>query len=78
MIQIYIYIYTGYIDANYNWQDNKFLEGCIDYSNAVSYNSRPVGNYTIEWMVERPSGTTTGIDYFTITENDSLTYLIEY
>ncbi|PKR82060.1 hypothetical protein CW751_01610 [Brumimicrobium salinarum] len=73
-----IYIYTGYIDANYNWQENKFLEGCIDYSNAVSYNSRPVGNYTIEWMVERTSGTTTGIDNFTITENDSLTYLIEY
>jgi hypothetical protein len=64
--------------VNYNWQDDKFLAGCIDYSNAISFNSRPLGNYTIEWMVERQSGTTTEIDYFTISESDSTTYLIEY
>jgi hypothetical protein len=73
-----IYIYTGYIDADYNWKSDKFLSGCIDYSNAESYNSRPSGDYTIEWQVERPSGITTGIDYFTITESDTLTYELEY
>ena len=75
---IQTYIYTGYIDGDYNWNNDNFLLGCIDYSNAESYNSRPTGNYTIEWQVERPSSTTTGIDYFTITENDTTNYLIEY
>jgi hypothetical protein len=60
------------------WDPADFIEGCQDYSNGISYNSRPAGDYTLEWQVERPSGTTTGIDYFTINENDTTTYLIEY
>ncbi|MEO9532713.1 MAG: hypothetical protein ABJG68_16960 [Crocinitomicaceae bacterium] len=73
-----VYIYTGYLDSEMNWDPDDYLEGCIDYSTAQSYNDRPVGNYTIEWMVERTSGTTYGVDTFEIFENDSTTYLIEY
>jgi len=38
----------------------------------------PAGNYTMEWRVIRPSGTTTGTDYFTVTEGDTTTYILEY
>jgi hypothetical protein len=72
-----IYIYIGFLYQN-EWDPEDFIAGCIDYSNINVYHSRPTGNYTIEWQVERPSGTTTGIDYFTITENDTTNYLIEY
>ena len=53
------------------------LMGC---QNAVYpvYNQRPVGDYTVEWEAIRQSGTTTGIDNFTVIENDSTTYVIEY
>jgi len=73
-----IYTYIGYLDADKNWDPEDYLEGCIDYSTAVSYNSRPEGHYTIEWMVERTSGTSYGSDTFVLTAGDSLTYLIEY
>ena len=52
-------------------------QGCNNFNNGL-YTKTPVGNYTIEWQVSRPSGITTGIDYFTVTENDSTTHLIEY
>jgi methionine-rich copper-binding protein CopC len=42
------------------------------------FNERSVGNYTVEWEVIRTSGTTTGTDSFTINENDTTTYVIEY
>jgi hypothetical protein len=54
------------------------ISGCQDYSNVIVVKSRPAGNYTLEWQVIRPSGTTTGIDYFTVNENDTTTYVLEY
>ncbi|MBD3636383.1 MAG: hypothetical protein HUJ25_03500 [Crocinitomicaceae bacterium] len=67
-----IYTYLGYWNNEYSP-----LTGCQDATVPVYYD-RPVGNYTIEWMVERTSGTTTGTDTFTVFGNDSTTYLIEY
>ena len=52
------------------------MEGCID--TCGSYFNIPQGNYTFEWIVNRPSGTTTGTDYFTVTESDTTTYVLEY
>ncbi|PWH84760.1 hypothetical protein [Brumimicrobium oceani] len=72
-----IYIYKGFL-YNGVWDPEDFIKGCQDYSGIYIYNQRPVGNYTVEWEVKRTSGTTTGIDNFTITENDSTSYLIEY
>ncbi|MGV6861639.1 MAG: hypothetical protein ACWA41_07690, partial [Putridiphycobacter sp.] len=76
-----IYLYTGYtIGANHQWDSISFIEGCVDYTNVTppAVYERPVGDYTIEWRVIRPSGTTTGIDYFTVTEGDTTTYILEY
>ena len=76
-----IYIYIGFTTgANYEWDDQPFIEGCADYTNVVppAIYSRPTGNYTVEWRVIRPSGTTTGVDYFTITEAQTLIYVLEY
>jgi len=70
-----IYIYRGFGDY-LDWSKNTFVESCVSFPG--SYNSIPIGDYTIEWRVIRPSDTTTGIDYFTVTENDTTTYLIEY
>ena len=74
-----IYIYMGYgtIDS---WNNVFFINGCSDNTNVpnVGVFDVPNGNYTIEWRVIRPSGTTTGIDYFTVTEGDTTTYLLEY
>ena len=67
-----IYVYWAYWDSP---QTN--LTGCQNAIVPVYY-QRPVGNYTIEWQSIRTSGTTTGTEYFTITENDSTTYVIEY
>jgi hypothetical protein len=67
-----IYIYWAF------WGDDVTnLMGC---QNAVFpvFNERPVGNYTVEWEAIRTSGTTTGTDSFTINENDTTTYVIEY
>ena len=72
-----IYIYKGFL-YNDIWDPQDYIEGCQDYSNIIIYNQRPVGNYTVEWQVVRPSGTTTGIDYFTVSENDTTTYVIQY
>jgi hypothetical protein len=72
-----IYIYKGFL-INYDWNLQVSISGCQDYSNVIIYNSRPAGDYTVEWQVIRPSGTTTGIDYFTVNENDTTTYLLEY
>jgi hypothetical protein len=60
--------------------DLTFLEGCYDNTNASMGNffEIPTGNYTMEWIVYRPSGTTTGIDNFTVTEGDTTTYILEY
>jgi len=74
---IYIYIGFGTLDT---WNDLYFIEGCYDNTNLsnVGVFDVPVGNYTIEWRVIRPSGTTTGIDYFTVTEGDTTSYILEY
>ena len=72
-----VYKYTGFGDLN-EWYPDFFKSGCVDNSNIDLFYSRPSGDYTLEWMVERPSGTTTGIDYFTVTEGDTLTYILEY
>ncbi|MGV6860243.1 MAG: hypothetical protein ACWA41_00635 [Putridiphycobacter sp.] len=53
------------------------MEGCTNF-NGDFYSEVPAGNYTFEWRVIRPSGTTTGIDYFTVTEGDTTTYILEY
>ena len=76
-LQTLIYIYIGFLYQK-KWDPENFVSGCVDFSNTESYYERPAGDYTIEWMVERPSGITTGIDYFTINENDTTNYLIEY
>jgi hypothetical protein len=76
-----IYIYTGYtLGENHDWNDVFFIDGCADNSSLsnVGVFDVPAGNYTIEWIVYRPSGTTTGIDYFTVTEGDTTTYVLEY
>jgi len=76
-----IYIYTGFTSgANHYWNTVFFLEGCFDNTNTIENSAFeiPEGNYTYEWQVVRPSGTTTGIDYFTVTENDTTTYILEY
>ncbi len=73
-----VYIYTGFVSgSDHHWSDNSYLEGCNDYLGDFS-EKRPTGHYTIEWMVERPSGTTYGSDTFVITEGDTTNYLIEY
>ncbi|MGV6861120.1 MAG: hypothetical protein ACWA41_05080 [Putridiphycobacter sp.] len=73
-----IYIYRGFGNLN-EWNEQVAIYGCQDYSNSDPYyRSIPSGNYTLEWEVRRPSGTTTGIDYFTVTEGDTTTYILEY
>ena len=73
-----IYIYIGYLDVNLNWDPNKFLAGCIDYSNINVYNELPAGNYSVEWQVERQSGTTYDSVSLVVSENDTTTYIIQY
>ena len=64
---------------NGDWDPNRFNYGCLDFSGQEVYYPRPIGNYTVEWKVTRTStGTTYGSDTFTVYENDSTTYLIEY
>jgi hypothetical protein len=70
-----IYIYRGFGSLT-DWSENTFVNGCVSYPG--DFNSVPAGNYTFEWRVIRPSGTTTGIDYFTVTEGDTTNYLLEY
>jgi hypothetical protein len=72
-----IYIYKGFL-YNGVWAQGVYIGGCQDYSGIYIYNQRPVGNYTVEWEVKRTSGTTTGTEYFSILENDTITYVIEY
>jgi methionine-rich copper-binding protein CopC len=62
------------------WNDFSFINGCFDNTNTTENSawSLPAGNYTFEWQVIRPSGTTTGTDYFTVTEGDTTTYILEY
>lgn len=72
-----IYIYKGFTHGDgLSWNSNSGTPGCLNYPGF--YNKIPSGDYTMEWVVERPSGTITGIDYFTITENDTTTYVLEY
>ena len=72
-----IYTYKGFGTLN-EWH-NQAIYGCMDYSNAEPfYRDVPEGEYTVEWEVIRQSGTTTGTNVFTITENDTITYIIEY
>ncbi|MGV6861100.1 MAG: hypothetical protein ACWA41_04980 [Putridiphycobacter sp.] len=76
-----IYIYRGFTTgANHEWNDVFYIEGCFDNTNTTDMSAWdiPAGDYTIEWRVIRPSGTTTGIDYFTVTEGDTTTYILEY
>jgi hypothetical protein len=70
-----IYIYRGFGGSS-DWSEITFVEGCVSYPG--SYNEVPVGDYTFEWRVIRQSGTTTGFDYFTVSENDSTTYVFDY
>jgi hypothetical protein len=72
-----IYTYIGFLYDG-DWDPEDFIEGCQDFSGVNVYNQRPVGNYTVEWEVIRQSGTTTGVDYFTVNENDTTPYVIEY
>ena len=72
-----IYTYNGFGNID-QWDPYSYKLGCVDNSNIDVFYLRPIGDYTIEWIVERPSGTTTGIDYFTVTEGDTTTYLLEY
>jgi hypothetical protein len=72
-----IYIYKGFTHGDgLSWNNNSGTPGCLNYPGF--YNQVPSGNYTLEWQVIRPSGTTTGIDYFTVTEAETLTYVLEY
>ncbi|MGV6861121.1 MAG: hypothetical protein ACWA41_05085 [Putridiphycobacter sp.] len=72
-----IYIYKGFTHGDgLSWNENAGTPGCLNYPGF--YTQVPSGNYTIEWQVIRPSGTTTGIDYFTVTEGDTTTYILEY
>ena len=50
------YIYTGFGNLT-DWNPQVSITGCQDYSNVNIYNSRPSGNYILEWQVIRPSGT---------------------
>ncbi|MGV6861099.1 MAG: hypothetical protein ACWA41_04975 [Putridiphycobacter sp.] len=70
-----VYIYRGFGNIT-DWSENTFVNGCVSYPG--DFNPVPVGNYTFEWRVIRPSGTTSGIDYFTVTEGDTTTYILEY
>jgi len=73
-----VYYYTGFVSgSDHHWNNSFFLEGCNDYLGDFS-EKRPSGKYTIEWIVERPSGTTNGSGTFVITEGDTTNYLIEY
>jgi len=70
-------IYKGFThDNGQSWNENSGTPGCLNYSGF--YTQVPAGNYTFEWQVIRPSGTTTGIDYFNVTEGDTTTYILEY
>ena len=73
-----IYYYTGYVDANHNWNPDLYIGGCVDYSNENVYHAVPVGQYSIEWQVERVSSTTTNSVSLNVNENDTTTYLIQY
>lgn len=72
-----VYIYTGFGYLT-GWNPQVNISGCKDYSTVNIYHSRPAGSYTLEWQVIRPSGTTNGSDNFTVTENDTTTYVLEY
>jgi hypothetical protein len=72
-----VYIYKGFTHGDgLSWDLNSGTPGCLN--NPGFYIQIPSGDYTIEWEVNRPSGTTTGIDYFTVAENDTTTYVLEY
>ena len=72
-----IYIYRGFTAKQLEWNEILFVEGCANF-NGDFYSKVPTGNYTFEWRVIRPSGTTAGTDYFTVTEGDTTTYILEY
>jgi hypothetical protein len=73
-----IYIYRGFGNLN-EWNEQVAIYGCEDFSNSDPYyRSIPSGNYTLEWEVRRPSGIVDGTDYFTVTEGDTTTYILEY
>ena len=72
-----IYVYKGFGTLN-EWHDQA-IYGCMDFSNDEPYyRDLPVGDYTVEWEVIRQSGTTINAETFSISEQDTLTYLIEY
>ena len=71
--EVYLYRGFGTLDS---WNNLIYVEGCID--TCGTFFKVPSGKFTFEWIVERPSGTTTGTDYFTVTEGDTTTYLLEY
>ena len=70
-----VYLNRGFSNSS-SWSENTFVNGCISYSGG--FESVPSGNYTFEWRVIRPSGTTTGTDTFYVGENDTTTYILEY
>jgi hypothetical protein len=70
-----VYLYRGFGKLD-SWNNLIFVEGCID--TCGSFFEVPSGDFTFEWRVIRPSVTTTGTDYFTVTEVDTTTYLLEY
>ena len=73
-----IYLYRGFTGVgDTGWDPNAGTLGCLNYAGDY-YEKIPAGDYTFEWHIERPSGVVDGIDYFTVTENDTTTYLLEY
>ncbi|MCB9222752.1 MAG: hypothetical protein H6582_01140 [Crocinitomicaceae bacterium] len=73
-----IFYYTGYVDANFDWDPNKYLEGCIDYSNHNVYYPVPEGQYSLEWQVVRQSGTVYGSQTIEVIKSDTTNHLISY
>ncbi|MGV6860240.1 MAG: hypothetical protein ACWA41_00620 [Putridiphycobacter sp.] len=73
-----IYIYRGFTGVGDTvWDPNAGTQGCVNYIGDF-YDKIPAGNYTFEWHIERPSGIVDGIDYFTVTEGDTTSYVLEY
>ncbi|MGV6860241.1 MAG: hypothetical protein ACWA41_00625 [Putridiphycobacter sp.] len=73
-----IYLYRGFTGVGDSvWDPNAGTEGCVNYIGDF-YDKIPAGNYTFEWHIERPSGIVDGTDYFTVTEGDTTTYILEY
>jgi hypothetical protein len=73
-----IYLYRGFTGVgDTGWDQNAGTQGCVNYIGDF-YDKVPAGNYTFEWHIERPSGVIDGTDYFTVTEGDTTTYILEY